>query len=160
MDDACVNCCRFSVTHNSFAMGDFQIKKQPKKYDAVIAGSGVRAAEWQHIFWPTRGLKVCHYRSGTLHDDPVKTSLNLRNHGFAPPRSQRRARPFGDFDASYGGWEPGRRTLYKCGWHQSGIGGDRECLEDALITGGGFHCALAPRILKERVSMGLVTIGL
>ncbi len=31
-------------------MGELQVKKQPKKYDAVIVGSGA-VAEWLLIYW-------------------------------------------------------------------------------------------------------------
>jgi choline dehydrogenase-like flavoprotein len=83
-------------------MGDFQVKVQPKTYDVVIVGSGGGMAAYE---LSKAGLKVCLLEAGTMYD-PQKNVTQLKN----PWESKRRGastkhRPFGDFDACYGGWE-------------------------------------------------------
>ena len=85
-------------------MGDFQIKKQPKKYDAVIVGSGAGGGMAAYIL-AHAGLKVCIIEAGPLYD-PVKNITQFKKPWDSPRRgASTRQRPFGDFDASYGGWE-------------------------------------------------------
>ena len=85
-------------------MGDFQIKKQPKKYDAVIVGSGAGGGMAAYIL-ANAGLKVCIVEAGPLYD-PVKNITQFKQPWESPRRgASTKQRPFGDFDASYGGWE-------------------------------------------------------
>lgn len=85
-------------------MGDFQVKVQPKEYDVVIVGSGAGGGMAAYEL-SKAGLKVCLLEAGTMYD-PQKNVTQLKN----PWESKRRGastkhRPFGDFDACYGGWE-------------------------------------------------------
>jgi len=85
-------------------MGDFQIKKQPKKYDAVIVGSGAGGGMAAYVL-AHAGLKVCIIEAGPLYD-PQKNVTQFKNPWDSPRRgASTKTRPFGDFDASYGGWE-------------------------------------------------------
>jgi choline dehydrogenase-like flavoprotein len=85
-------------------MGEFQIKVQPKNYDVVIVGSGAGGGMAAYEL-SKAGLKVCLLEAGAMYD-PQKNITQLKN----PWESKRRGastkyRPFGDFDACYGGWE-------------------------------------------------------
>lgn len=85
-------------------MSDLQIKKQSKKYDVVIVGSGAGGGMAAYVL-ATSGLSVCMLEAGPLYD-PQKEVYQLKN----PWESARRGasskyRPFGDFDACYGGWQ-------------------------------------------------------
>jgi choline dehydrogenase-like flavoprotein len=85
-------------------MGDFQIKKQPKKYDAVIVGSGAGGGMAAYVL-ANAGLKVCLLEAGYMYD-PQKNVTQLKNPWDSPRRgASTKLRPFGDFDASYYGWE-------------------------------------------------------
>ena len=85
-------------------MGNFQIKKQPKKYDAIIIGSGAGGGMATYIL-ANAGLKVCLIEAGPMYD-PAKDSLQLKNPWESPRRgASTKFRPFGDFDGCYWGWE-------------------------------------------------------
>src|SRR6187401_2327290 len=85
-------------------MGDLQIKKQPKKYDAVIVGSGAGGGMAAYVL-ANAGLKVCLLEAGYMYD-PQKNITQLKNPWDSPRRgASTKLRPFGDFDASYYGWE-------------------------------------------------------
>ena len=85
-------------------MGDLQIKKQPKKYDAVIVGSGAGGGMAAYTL-ANAGLKVCLIEAGPMFD-PAKDSNQLRNAWESPRRgASTKYRPFGDFDGCYWGWE-------------------------------------------------------
>ncbi|HEY4335311.1 MAG TPA: GMC family oxidoreductase [Puia sp.] len=85
-------------------MGDLQIKKQPKKYDAVIVGSGAGGGMAAFVL-ANAGLKVCLLEAGPMFD-PKKDSNQLKNPWESPRRgASTRFRPFGDFDGCYWGWE-------------------------------------------------------
>src|SRR6188474_3435761 len=58
-------------------MGDLQIKKQPKKYDAVIVGSGAGGGMAAYIL-AHAGLKVCIVEAGPLYD-PQKNVTQFKN---------------------------------------------------------------------------------
>ena len=85
-------------------MGDLQIKKQPKKYDAVIVGSGAGGGMAAYVL-ANAGLKVCILEAGYMYD-PQKNITQLKNPWESPRRgASTKLRPFGDFDASYWGWD-------------------------------------------------------
>ena len=85
-------------------MGDLQIKKQPKKYDAVIVGSGAGGGMAAYVL-ANAGLKVCLLEAGPMFD-PKKDSNQLKNPWESVRRgASTRFRPFGDFDGCYWGWE-------------------------------------------------------
>src|ERR1700754_3504406 len=85
-------------------MGDLQIKKQQKKYDAVIVGSGAGGGMAAFVL-ANAGLKVCLLEAGPMFD-PKKDSNQLKNPWESPRRgAPTKYRPFGDFDGCYWGWE-------------------------------------------------------
>jgi choline dehydrogenase-like flavoprotein len=85
-------------------MGDFQIRKQSKKYDAIIVGSGAGGGMAAYIL-AQAGLKICLIEAGPMYD-PQKNITQLKNPWDSPRRGAgTKFRPFGDFDACYGGWE-------------------------------------------------------
>jgi choline dehydrogenase-like flavoprotein len=85
-------------------MGDLQIKKQPKKYDAVIVGSGAGGGMAAYVL-ANAGLKVCLLEAGPMFD-PKTDSNQLKNPWESPRRgASSKFRPFGDFDGCYWGWE-------------------------------------------------------
>jgi choline dehydrogenase-like flavoprotein len=85
-------------------MGKFQIKKQPKTYDAVIVGSGAGGGMAAYILAKNHGLDVCILEAGYMYD-PQKNVTQLKNPWDSPRRgASTKTRPFGDFDACYGGW--------------------------------------------------------
>ena len=85
-------------------MGDFQVKKQSKKYDAVIIGSGAGGGMATYVL-AHAGLKVCLLEAGPMYD-PAKNSCQLNRPWDSPRRgASTKFRPFGDFDGCYWGWE-------------------------------------------------------
>lgn len=85
-------------------MGDLQIKKTPKSYDAVIVGSGAGGGMAAYTL-ANAGLKVCLLEAGHQYD-PQKNVTQLKNPWDSPRRgASTKYRPFGDFDACYGGWD-------------------------------------------------------
>ena len=82
-------------------MGDLQIKKQPKKYDAVIVGSGAGGGMAAYVL-ANAGLKVCLLEAGADYD-PAKHSSQLKNPWESPRRgASTKFRPFGDLMAASG----------------------------------------------------------
>lgn len=80
-----------------------QIKKSSKHYDAIIVGSGAGGGMTAYML-SQAGLKIALLEAGPMYD-PTKNVTQLK----WPWESLRRGastefRPFGDFDASYGGW--------------------------------------------------------
>jgi choline dehydrogenase-like flavoprotein len=85
-------------------MGDLQIKKQPKQYDAVIIGSGAGGGMAAYVL-AHAGLKVCLLEAGPMFD-PKTDSNQLKNPWESPRRGAgTKYRPFGDFDGCYWGWQ-------------------------------------------------------
>ncbi len=86
-------------------MTDFQIKEQPKVFDAVIVGSGAGGGMAAYML-AKAGAKVCLLEAGGYFDpaDP-KYITQLKNPWESPRRGASTTRPFGDFDAAWGGWQ-------------------------------------------------------
>jgi choline dehydrogenase-like flavoprotein len=85
-------------------MGQLNIKKQPKKYDVVIVGSGAGGGMASYML-SKAGLKVCLIEAGPMYD-PAKNVTQLKGPWESPRRgASTKFRPFGDFDACYHGWE-------------------------------------------------------
>ena len=85
-------------------MGDFQIKVQPKKYDAIIIGSGAGGGMAAYVL-ANAGLKVCLLEAGADFS-PAADSKQLQNAWDSPRRgASTKFRPFGDMDGCYWGWE-------------------------------------------------------
>ena len=81
-----------------------EIKKTAKHYDAIIIGSGAGGGMATYVL-AKAGLKVCLIEAGPMWD-PAVNAAQLKN----PWESLRRGatnkyRPFGEFDASFWGWE-------------------------------------------------------
>ncbi|MGG9960337.1 GMC oxidoreductase [Ferruginibacter sp. SUN106] len=84
-------------------MGDLQIKKQAKQYDVVIVGSGAGGGMAAYTL-AKAGFKVCMLEAGYMYD-PQKNITQLKHPWDSPRRgASTTIRPFGDFDACYGGW--------------------------------------------------------
>ncbi|HZW71416.1 MAG TPA: NAD(P)-binding protein, partial [Hanamia sp.] len=85
-------------------MGDFQVKVQPKKYDAIIIGSGAGGGMAAYVL-ANAGLKVCLLEAGPDYS-PAVDSKQLQNAWDSPRRgASTKFRPFGDMDGCYWGWE-------------------------------------------------------
>lgn len=85
-------------------MGDLQVKKSAKQYDAIIVGSGAGGGMAAYVL-SKAGLKVCLIEAGPMYD-PRTNVTQLKNPWESPRRgASTKFRPFGDFDACYWGWE-------------------------------------------------------
>jgi choline dehydrogenase-like flavoprotein len=85
-------------------MSTVQVKVAPKKYDAVIVGSGAGGGMAAYVL-AKAGLKVCLLEAGPDYD-PAKNSAQLKNPWDSPRRgASSKFRPFGEFDGCYWGWE-------------------------------------------------------
>jgi choline dehydrogenase-like flavoprotein len=85
-------------------MSDLQIKEQPKTYDAIIVGSGAGGGMAAFML-ANAGLSVCLLEAGPDYD-PAKNVMQMKWSWESPRRgASTKYRPFGDFDASYWGWE-------------------------------------------------------
>ncbi|MCP9236054.1 GMC oxidoreductase [Lewinella sp. JB7] len=82
-----------------------QIKKNDKEYDVVIVGSGAGGGMSAKIL-AENGLKVAIIEAGPYfdpQDNAMKTQL--RWPWESPRRGASTTRPFGDYNAAFGGWE-------------------------------------------------------
>lgn len=109
-------------------MADFQIKKSPKTYDVCIVGSGAGGGMAAYIL-ANAGIKVALLEAGPMYD-PAKNVMQLKWPYESPRRGANTLRPFGDFDAAYGGWqldgEPYTHTAgTKFDWFRSRMLGGR-----------------------------------
>jgi choline dehydrogenase-like flavoprotein len=87
-------------------MENFQLKEQPIVYDVVIVGSGAGGGMAAYQL-AKAGAKVCLLEAGGYFDpaDP-KYITQMKNPWESPRRgASTRIRPFGDFDAAWGGWD-------------------------------------------------------
>ena len=84
-------------------MGKLQIKKSSTVHDVVIIGSGAGGGMAGH-FLANAGIKVLMLEAGPFFD-PAKDSQQFKWPWESPRRGASTVRPFGDFDAAYGGWE-------------------------------------------------------
>lgn len=110
-------------------MPEFQIKKSSKQYDVCIIGSGAGGGMAAYML-ANAGIKVVMLEAGPMYD-PAKNVTQLK----WPYESKRRGasttfRPFGDFDAAYGGWSlEGEPYTHKDGtefdWFRSRMLGGR-----------------------------------
>ncbi|QEC77601.1 GMC oxidoreductase [Mucilaginibacter ginsenosidivorax] len=84
-------------------MSDLQIKKSSETYDVVIVGSGAGGGMAGYVL-ANAGIKVLMLEAGAYFD-PQKDSAQLKWPWESPRRGAGTTRPFGDFDAAFGGWQ-------------------------------------------------------
>ncbi len=84
-------------------MSGLQIKKSADNYDVIIVGSGAGGGMAGYVL-ANAGVKVLMLEAGPFFD-PAKDSHQLKWPWESARRGASTVRPFGDFDAAYGGWE-------------------------------------------------------
>jgi choline dehydrogenase-like flavoprotein len=80
-----------------------QIKESSENYDVIIVGSGAGGGMAGYIL-AKAGVNVLMLEAGPFFD-PAKNSLQLDWSWDSPRRGASTTRPFGDFDAAFGGWK-------------------------------------------------------
>ncbi|MDD7884399.1 GMC family oxidoreductase [Flavivirga sp. 57AJ16] len=82
-----------------------QIKESPETFDVIIVGSGAGGGMATKIL-SEAGLNIAVIEAGPFYDpaDPVSRT-QLKWSYESPRRGASTTRPFGDFDAAYGGWD-------------------------------------------------------
>jgi choline dehydrogenase-like flavoprotein len=111
-------------------MAVFQIKKSSKVYDVCIVGSGAGGGMAAYLL-SKAGFKIALMEAGGMFDpkDPqYRTQLKWPYE--SPRRGAGTVRPFGDFDAAWGGWQiDGEPYTHKNGtqfdWFRSRMIGGR-----------------------------------
>ena len=84
-------------------MADFKLHQPGTVYDAIVVGSGAGGGMAGYVL-AHAGLKVLMVEAGPFFD-PMKDALQLKFPYESPRRGAGTVRPFGDFDAAYGGWQ-------------------------------------------------------
>jgi choline dehydrogenase-like flavoprotein len=84
-------------------MSNFQIKKKPTVYDAIIVGSGAGGGMAGYVL-SQAGLKVLMLEAGPFYD-PKLHSFQMLPPWASLRRGAGTTRPFGEFDAAMGGWQ-------------------------------------------------------
>lgn len=111
-------------------MAEFQIKRSPKVYDVCIVGSGAGGGMAAYML-SKAGLKIALLEAGPMFDPAnPKQRTQLKWSYESPRRGAGTTRPFGDFDAAYGGWDiEGEPYTHKDGtrfdWFRSRMIGGR-----------------------------------
>ena len=85
-------------------MGEIQIKKSSKQYDAVIVGSGAGGGMAAYVL-ANAGLKVLLLEAGPYFDPKIHSSQLKFNYESPRRGASTKERAGGDFDAAYGGWD-------------------------------------------------------
>lgn len=86
-------------------MSNFHIQETPEVFDVIIVGSGAGGGMAAYQL-SKAGAKVCLLEAGGYYDpaDP-KYITQLKFPWESPRRGASTTRPFGDFDAAWGGWQ-------------------------------------------------------
>ena len=87
-------------------MTDFQLKEQPAVYDVCIVGSGAGGGMAAYMLTKA-GAKVALLEAGGYYDPADPKYITQLKWPWESPRrgAGTPLRPFGDFDASWGGWQ-------------------------------------------------------
>ncbi len=84
----------------------FQLKETAKNYDVIIVGSGAGGGMAAHEL-AKAGAKICVLEAGQDYDPADPKYITQMKWPWQSPRrgASTKYRPFGDFDAAYGGWD-------------------------------------------------------